>query len=146
MSSAIGFDPSAVSVTSRAGRRWAAGTLLTLSACAPSVAQADPTASSWRGLDEVARTAYVFGVIDGLSSAQAMFKSVRAMRAQAGGTEPVVITEALLNDALTCWIERKATSNQMFMVVERYISAHPAQWDHQMGPLVLKALTDGCAS
>ena len=146
MSSCIALDPATVSVTSLAGRRWVAGALLTLSACAPSVAQADPTASAWRGLDEVPRTAYVFGVIDGLSSAQAMFKSVRAMRAQTGATEPVVITEALLNDALTCWIERRATSTQMVMVVERYIDAHPAQWDNQMGPLVLKALTHGCAN
>lgn len=144
MSSRIAFDPAAVSATSLAGRRWAAGALLALTVCAPAVAQADPTASSWRALDEGVRTAYVLGVIDGLSSAQAMFKSVRAMRAQAGATEPVVITEALLNDALTCWIDRKATSDQMFMVVDRYIAAHPAQWGHQMGPLVLKALTHGC--
>jgi len=40
------------------------------------------------------------------------------MRAQTGATEPVVITEALLNGALTCWIERRATSNQMGMVVQ----------------------------
>ena len=126
-------------------RRWAAGALLTLCVGAPAAAHADPTASAWRGLDDAERMAYVFGVIDGLSSTQAIFKSVRAIRAQTGATEPVVITEALLNDALTCWIQRKATSMQMFTVVERYITAHPAEWGHQMGPLVMKALTDGCA-
>jgi hypothetical protein len=26
------------------------------------------------------------------------------------------------------------------------LNAHPAQWGNQMGPLVLKALTDGCAN
>ena len=146
MTSRIAFDLAALSATSLAGRRWVAGALLTLSVCAPAVAYADPTASAWRGLDEVARMAYVFGVIDGLSSTQAIFKTVRAVRAQAGATEPVVIAEALLNDALTCWIERKATSNQLFMVVERYITAHPAEWDNQMGPLVMKALIHGCAT
>ena len=127
-------------------RRVTAGLVITLLIVTMThvLAFAAVSGNDWKRLPEPARDAFIMGVLDGIQHVRFLFQVAREEGAKRGITEPRAITEAMIDDAVGCWFERKVPYSQLIALVNKYLTDHPDTWHFGMAFLTTQALAERC--
>ncbi len=115
----------------------AAVTLATLCSAASAAPTAPPpvaesgflTGAYFHGGSASLRTAYVIGILDGFTYAQAFGAP-----------------KSKINKLETCIGTLHADAKQLSEVVDQYLDAHHDVWSEKMQPIVLRAMRETCAA